>query len=170
MGNHNSAKVLGKGTIELYFTSGKKLSLLNVFHVPEIRKKLVSASLLSKKGFKIVLESDMVIVTKSGMCVGKGQSCDGMFKFSINEINVIFAYMIESTSLLWHARLGHLNYRYLKYMCKHGYISYQHNNNNNNNNNSKCEVCIQAKITKKPFLKYKGILNYLSWSILIYVK
>jgi hypothetical protein len=60
---------------------------------------------LSKKGFKIVLESDKVIVTKSGMFVGKDYSCDDMFKFSINEINVISAYMVESTSLLWHARL-----------------------------------------------------------------
>ena len=32
-------------------------------------------------------------------------------------------------------------------VCKHGYISYQHHNN------SKCEVCIQAKMTKKPFPK-----------------
>jgi len=84
MVNHNSAKVLGKKTIELYFTSGQKLSLLNVFHVPKIRKNLVSASLLSKKEFKIVLESDKVIVTKSEMFVGKGYSCDDMFKFSIN--------------------------------------------------------------------------------------
>ena len=96
---------MGKGTIELYFTSGQKLFLLNVFHVPEIRKNLVSASLLSKKGFKIVLEFDKVIVTKNEMFVGKSYSCDGMFKFSINEINVISAYMVESTSLLWHARL-----------------------------------------------------------------
>ena len=116
-----------------------------MFHVLKIRKNLVSASLLTRKGFKIVLESDKVIITKRGMFVEKGYSCYDMFKFSINEINVIFAYMVESTSLLWHARLRHLNYRYLKYMCKHGYISYQHDNNN------KCEVCIQAKMTKKSF-------------------
>jgi len=126
-----------------------------VFHVPEIRKNLVSASLLSKKWFKSVLESDKVIVTKSGMFVGKGYSYGGMFKFSINEINVISAYMVESTSLLWHARLRHLNYRYLKYICKHGYISYQHNNTN------KCEVCIQAKMTKKPFSKVERISQLL---------
>ena len=71
-----------------------------MFHIPEIRKNLVSASLLSKKEFKIVLESDKVIVTKSGMFVGKGYSCDGMFKFSINEINVISAYIVKSTSFL----------------------------------------------------------------------
>ena len=36
MGNHNSGKVLGKGNVELQFTSGKKLTLTNVLHVLEI--------------------------------------------------------------------------------------------------------------------------------------
>jgi hypothetical protein len=66
MGNHNSAKVLGKRTIEFYFTFRKKISLVNMFHVSEIRKKnLVFVGLISKKWFKIVLEFDKVIVTKS---------------------------------------------------------------------------------------------------------
>ena len=90
MGNHNSANVLGKWTIELYFTYGQILCLLNMFHVPEIRKNLLFVSLLSKKGFKILLDSDKVIVTMSGMFVGKGYSYDGMFKFSINEIKCYF--------------------------------------------------------------------------------
>jgi hypothetical protein len=42
-----------------------------MFDVLEIRKNLVFVSVLSKKGFKIVLESDKVIVTKSEMFVGK---------------------------------------------------------------------------------------------------
>ena len=51
MGNFNAAKVVGKGSVELNFTSGKKLLLLNVLHVPDMRKNLVSAYLLYKKGF-----------------------------------------------------------------------------------------------------------------------
>jgi len=100
MGNHNFPKVLRKGTIELYFTSEKKLSLVNVFHVPEIRKNLVPISLLSKKGFKIVLVSNKVIVTKSEMFMRNDYSCDDMFKFSINEINVISSYIVKSTFFL----------------------------------------------------------------------
>lgn len=34
MGNSNTAKVMGKGIVELQFTSGKKLILVNVLHVP----------------------------------------------------------------------------------------------------------------------------------------
>lgn len=48
MGNHNRAKVSGKGKVELNFTSGKKMILENVLHVPEMRKNLVSASLVGK--------------------------------------------------------------------------------------------------------------------------
>lgn len=53
MGNHIAAKILGKGTMELQFTSGKKLILKNIFHVLEIRKNLVSASLLCKKALRL---------------------------------------------------------------------------------------------------------------------
>ena len=86
MGNHDSAKVLGKGTVMMNFTSGQKLTLVNVFHVPEIKRNLVSANLMCKRGFKIILESDKVVISKNGVFVGKGYSLDGMFKLSINEI------------------------------------------------------------------------------------
>ncbi|KAK4406525.1 putative mitochondrial protein [Sesamum angolense] len=48
MRNANTT-VLGKENVEMQFTSGKKLLLTNVLHVPEIRKNLVSATILSKK-------------------------------------------------------------------------------------------------------------------------
>ena len=49
MGNHVPAKVLGKGTVLLKFTSGQKLTLLDVFHVPDVKRNLLSAGLLVKK-------------------------------------------------------------------------------------------------------------------------
>ena len=125
MENHVIVEVLGKGSMEINFTSGQNLTLLNIFHVLEIWKNLVFASLLSKKGFKIVIEFDNVIVSKNGIFVGKGYNCDGMFKLSINAINNVFAYMIEFDYILWHARLGHLDFGSLKYMSNNGYISYK---------------------------------------------
>lgn len=63
-----------------------------------LEKNLVSANFLCKKRFKIVLKSDKVIVTKNGLYVGKRYSCDGMFKLSINQINYVFAYVVEYSS------------------------------------------------------------------------
>ncbi|KAF3643104.1 putative tetraspanin-3-like [Capsicum annuum] len=44
MGNSSSTKVVGKGTVELKFTSEKIVTLMDVLHVPDIRKNLVSGS------------------------------------------------------------------------------------------------------------------------------
>ena len=39
MGNHNASTVVGKGTIELEFTSGKRIVLVNVFTCSRNQKK-----------------------------------------------------------------------------------------------------------------------------------
>ena len=154
MGNNNAIKIHGKGTIEIHFTSGKNLILINVLHVPEIRKNLISANLLCKGGFKTVLESDKLILSKNGVFVGKGYACYGMFKLSVNSIvnnknKNIFVYMVDSSINLWHSLLAHVNFRSLKFMAKNGYITY------GNDNHDKCEICIQAKMTKLLFPKSK---------------
>ncbi|KAH9666952.1 hypothetical protein KPL70_020856 [Citrus sinensis] len=146
MGNNNAAIVAGKGVVEINFTSGKKVTLYNVFHVPSVRKNLISASCMCKHGLKLVLEGNTCIISKNGLFVGKGYSCDGMYKLSINNNNINLAYIVESCDV-WHARLAHLNFRSLKYMSKHGLI------NCNDVKGHKCEICIQAKLTKKPFPK-----------------
>ncbi|KAF5959084.1 hypothetical protein HYC85_000293 [Camellia sinensis] len=50
MGNSSTSKVEGQGKIVLKMTSGKELTLNNVLHVPDIRKNLVSGSLLTATG------------------------------------------------------------------------------------------------------------------------
>ena len=92
--------------------------------VPEIRKNLVSANLLCKSGIRVVLEYDKIVLSKNGAFVGKGYSCDGMFKLSITNNMNNFAYIIGyPSSHLWHGRLAHINFGYIKYMSKHGLIS-----------------------------------------------
>lgn len=82
MGNSSTSKVEGVGDICLKMTSGKTVTLKNVLHVPEIRKNLVSTSLLVKNGFKVVFVSDKVVISKNDMYVGKGYLSDGLFKLN----------------------------------------------------------------------------------------
>ncbi|XP_010544457.1 PREDICTED: uncharacterized protein LOC104817078 [Tarenaya hassleriana] len=51
MGNSTTAKVEGTGKVALKMTSEKIVTLINVLHVPEIQKNLVSTSLMVKHGF-----------------------------------------------------------------------------------------------------------------------
>ena len=54
MGNSSTSEINGQGKVVLSITSGKELTLTNVLYVPEIRKNLVSGSLLNGHGFRLV--------------------------------------------------------------------------------------------------------------------
>ncbi|XP_070675719.1 uncharacterized protein [Malus domestica] len=84
MGNASASVVAGTGKCVLKFTSGKELTLLDVLHVPDIRKNLVFGPILSNKGFKL-----------------------NVFANAMNEINNASAYIVDSSNL-WHSRLGHV--------------------------------------------------------------
>ena len=83
MGNGSHASVRGVGMVDLKFTSRKIVQLRNVQHVPTIRKNLVSVSLLLRDGFKVVLESNKVVMSKHGQFIGKGYDCRGLFHLSL---------------------------------------------------------------------------------------
>ncbi|GJZ55719.1 retrovirus-related pol polyprotein from transposon TNT 1-94 [Tanacetum coccineum] len=79
--NKKDKKPLSEDTLEFQFSSGKKkkvLTLMNVLHVPNIRKNLVSGFKLCKSGVKAVIESDKVILSKANVFVGKAYACDGI--------------------------------------------------------------------------------------------
>ncbi|XP_071916128.1 uncharacterized protein [Coffea arabica] len=119
MGNSASSAIEGQGKVLLKMTSSKTLTLNDVLYVPEIRKNLVSGSLLNKHGFRMIFESDKVILSKSGMYVGKAYTTDGLFKLNVmtivNNKNKSSAYLIESSNL-WHGYAHNsAAYRFLVY-------------------------------------------------------
>ena len=74
----------------------------------------------------------------------KWYACDGMFKLNV-EMNKTSTsvYMLSSTNF-WHARLCHINDRYVGIMSGLGLIPMV------KNNFEKCEACSKVKITKMP--------------------
>ena len=56
MGNSVTSDIKRQGKVVLNLTSGKELTLTNVLYVPEIRKNLVSGSLLNNLRFRLVFE------------------------------------------------------------------------------------------------------------------
>nr|GFA93449.1 zinc finger, CCHC-type [Tanacetum cinerariifolium] len=52
IGNVSTALVHGRDCVDLKFSSGKIVSLFNILHVPNMRKNLVSSSVLNNCGYK----------------------------------------------------------------------------------------------------------------------
>lgn len=152
MGNSTSASIIEKGKITLKLTFGKLLTLTNVLHVPEMRRNLISGSLLMKAGLKLTFVSDRLVMTRNSEFVGKGFCCNSglivldTISENMNKMaSISSAYTVESLDL-WHARLGHVNVDSIKRLKHLNLIPKL-----SNMDFSKCEVCVEAKFHKKPF-------------------
>nr|AAT44242.1 putative ubiquitin carrier protein [Oryza sativa Japonica Group] len=150
MGNGSHASVHGVGTVYLKFTSGKIVQLKNVQHVPSIDRNLVSGSRLTRDGFKLVFESNKVVVSKHGYFIGKGYECGGLFRFSLSDfcnksVNHICG-SVDDEANVWHSRLCHINFSLmsrLSSMCLIPKFSIV--------KGSKCHSCVQSKQPRKPY-------------------
>jgi hypothetical protein len=79
-----------------------------------MNKNLISGSLLCRDGFKVVLESNKVVVSKHGLFIGKSYECGGLFRFSLSDfsnkpVNHICGSVNDNASL-WHSFLCHINF------------------------------------------------------------
>ena len=111
MGNGSHVRVLGVGTVNLKFTSGKIVQLKNMQYVPTIKKNLFSGSLQCRDGYKLVFESNKCVLSKFGTFVGKGYDSGGLFRLSLSEdCNKVVNNIINvDESNVWHSRLCHVN-------------------------------------------------------------
>ncbi|GKC06242.1 zinc finger, CCHC-type containing protein [Tanacetum coccineum] len=111
MGNQSTALVHRRSCVDLKFSSRKIVSLFDVLHVPNIRKNLVSSSILNNCGYKQVIESNKFVLSKHGVFIGFGYLSNQIFRLNIVNDNIALAFMSTSKLndlILWHARLGHV--------------------------------------------------------------
>ncbi|GKA64396.1 zinc finger, CCHC-type containing protein [Tanacetum coccineum] len=152
MRNESTALVHGRGCVDLRISSGKVFSLLNVLHVPNIRKNLVSSNVLNNCGYKQVIESNKFVLSKHSVFIGFGYLSNHMFRLNIISDNIGSAFMSTSKlndSILWHARLGHVHFKRMQDMSKDRLIPAFVMDI------KKCQTCILNKIIKKPFQNVK---------------
>ncbi|CAM8913974.1 unnamed protein product [Rhodiola kirilowii] len=71
MGDESTAPILGIGQVEIEFSSEKNIVLVNVLYVSNIRKNIVSGTVLNKQGYRQVYEADNYVLSKGGVFVGK---------------------------------------------------------------------------------------------------
>ncbi|PHU14265.1 hypothetical protein BC332_15470 [Capsicum chinense] len=88
MANYATAKVEGTGKIYLKMTFGKVLTLNNVLYVLELRRNLISISLLDKNGFKCVIVSGKIVISKREMYVGKGYLTEALYKMNVMTVEI----------------------------------------------------------------------------------
>ena len=133
---------------KLKLSSGNNVHLKNVQHAPSINRNLISGSLLCRDGFKLVFESNKVVISKFGNFIGKGYDSGGLFRFSLSDdCNKVVnhAANINNESNVWHSRLCHVNFGCMMRLANPSLIL-----RFTLVKNSKCHVCVESKQPRKP--------------------
>jgi hypothetical protein len=97
MGNISATSVLSVGTVELKLTSRKIVDLKYMQHAPTINRNLISVFLLCRDGYKLVFESNKVVMSKFENFIGKSYISIGLFRMSTSDYsyNLNFASTIN---------------------------------------------------------------------------
>jgi hypothetical protein len=79
MGNDISCKVVGIGSIRIKVFDGFVKILTDVRHVTEIRKNLISLGVLDTRGYKIIVQGEVMKVYKGILLVMKAKKVGNLF-------------------------------------------------------------------------------------------
>lgn len=131
----------------------------SVYHVPEVRKNLLSVSQLEEKGFKVVFYNGKVEAFLNNKLIFCGSKNGTLFSVSMSIDRSATAYYGKTIKYdnssgeidLWHRRLGHLSFKNLDILVKGDLVNGLDSLKNNHFQNFSCESCILGKMSIQPY-------------------
>jgi hypothetical protein len=117
MGNDISCKVVGIGSIRIKMFDGIVKILIDVRHVHELRKNLISWRVLDTGGYKSIVQGGVMKVYKEILLVVKEKNVGNMFMLEGRTESDHATTVSENDSdffQLWHQQLGHMREQGLK--------------------------------------------------------
>ncbi|KAG8485735.1 hypothetical protein CXB51_019086 [Gossypium anomalum] len=129
MGNNDSCKIAGVGTIKVMMFDGFVRTLSDVRHVPELKRNLISLSTLNSKRYRYTTESGVLKISKGSLVLMKGQRKTAKL-YVLQGSTVTGDATVASSSLsddditkLWHMRLGHMSDNGMVELSKRGLLN-----------------------------------------------
>nr|KYP64080.1 Retrovirus-related Pol polyprotein from transposon TNT 1-94 [Cajanus cajan] len=152
IGNGAYIAVKGKGTVAIEGLTGLKL-IFDVLYVPEINQNLLSVPQLLEKGYKVLFEDKNCMIKDSeGREVFKVQMAGKSFTLDLMKDELAAVHEEDTTTMLWHKRLGHFHHGPLIFMKKHNLA---HGLPELEKEPPTCSACRYGKLTRLSFPKNK---------------
>jgi len=121
LGDGNSLQVEGISHIRLKMFDGVIRSIEG-WHVPQIKRNLISLSILDDQGYKFHSENGILKVCKGSMVLMKGKLHSRLYYLQGSavkgEVAVASGNSDQNQSQLWHLRLGHMSDKGLSLLSK----------------------------------------------------
>ncbi|KAL8527828.1 hypothetical protein ACS0TY_005596 [Phlomoides rotata] len=124
LGNDNSCKVKGIGSIRIKMFDGADKILSKVRFVPDLKRNIISLGSLTATCCKFRAEGDSISVLKSERVLMKGERLNGLYILDGRAVTGSADSIVRSIDTpLWHKRLGHVGERGVDVLSKKGVFS-----------------------------------------------
>ena len=124
MGNDSSSKIIGIGTVKIRIHDGTIRTLSDVRYVPDLRKNLISLSILDLKGCRINIESSDIKVSRGALVLLKGKRTGSLYILEgstvIGEIGRPSSVTESKSTHLKRRQLGHRREKGMTVSLKRG--------------------------------------------------
>lgn len=159
--NNSRLQILGMGDTRIK-TNETSVDVADILYVPKLTVNLLSV-------YKIVCNGNKVVFDNTGCTIFNAKNeklihckpTNGVYKFNADTDKCLLTKPIENKALLWHRRLGHLNYQGLCKMRDGAVLGIDFKKNSLEI--ERCETCAMGKQCRQPFKKSetetKGILD-----------
>ncbi|EOY32548.1 Uncharacterized protein TCM_040529 [Theobroma cacao] len=150
IGDGNLLKIEGRGTIGITTKKGIK-TIANVCFAPEVTQNLLSVGQLVKEKNSLLFKDELcTIFDPSGREIATVKMRNKCFPLDLNEAGHMAYKCVSNEARLWHRRLGHINYQFIKNM---GSLNLVNDMPVITEVEKTCEVCLQGKQSRHPFPK-----------------
>ena len=123
---------------------------MNILYVPVLTGRLIYIKELMHGEYEVVLHNGKSIVIKNGQALITATEQRGLFAVNMKEVAMLMSEEKQIDCIyIWHNRLGHKDLNALKQM--HKFEAIKRFILKPCSIISKCECCIQSKMTRKPF-------------------
>ncbi|KAL4569139.1 hypothetical protein LXL04_024770 [Taraxacum kok-saghyz] len=156
VGNRQDLNVEAVGSLPLLLESGFSLSLNNTLYVSGITRNLISVSKLAKEGFTLTFRYDDVVISSGSQIIGHGCLDGNLYRLRLDNkfMESFISFNVdenlgkrkqegETSSMLWHQRLGHISRERMLRLVKDEVLP-----NLNFSDFEKCVKCMKGKMTK----------------------
>ena len=148
-------------TVVLALDSSFRLTLNNIFYVPDFRRNLISLSSLDNVGYCFNFVNRRVDLIYDSRIVRNCVLTNGLYRLSLSSHEPYYSFNVESSvakrsfikersSLLWHKRLRHISKEMIEKLIKTDILPPLESDN--------AEICIDCVRGKLNMTKKKGLI------------
>ncbi|KAI3782063.1 hypothetical protein L2E82_12095 [Cichorium intybus] len=152
-GDRSKVQIKGKGMMLLDCKNGEQLIIPEVYFILALRSNIISLGQMTEEGYKVEMLHEFLRVHDENMrLIMKVQrSKNRLYKIVLHTCKPVCLHTnLDDTAWLWHARLGHVNFRIIESMVQRNLV---HGVPHIHHPTQVCEGCLVSKQTRQTFPK-----------------